>query len=401
MHALRKRFWAEIDMDAARDNFFAVRRMLGEGTRLCCVVKANAYGHGAIYLARLYEELGAELFAVSNIEEAMQLRRGGIKRPVLILGYTPSECAALLAENEISQAVFSYEYAKMLDESARAAGVRVSVHIKVDTGMGRLGFIYKPCGADGRSADTVEQIVHACELDALSPDGIFTHFALADGGAEGEEYTRAQLEYFKRLVGELKDRGLSFSLCHAANSASILDFPEYGLDMVRAGIVLYGVSPSEDIRARIGLRPVMALRAVVSFVKDIEKGDAISYGSRFVAERRMRIATVPVGYADGYLRSNGEGRTYMLVHGKRAPIVGRICMDQLMLDVTDIEGVAMGDTVTVIGKDGDEEITVQMIAERNGTIPYEIMCAVGERVPRFYLSNGRVLYVRDNIIEDI
>lgn len=391
----RKRFWAEIDMDAARENVRLLRESLAPSTRLCCVVKANAYGHGAPMLARLYEELGVDFFAVSNVEEAMQLRRHGIERKILILGYTPAECAPLLAEYGISQTVFSLEYAEELNAHAADAGVSLPIHVKLDSGMGRLGFDCK----HGVS-DTVEAVARVAAMPHLCPEGIFTHFALADGGEEGKAYTDRQYRCFRETVDALAARGVSFPICHAANSAGLLDFPDYRLDMVRAGIVLYGVAPSAQVKNMPPLRPVMSLRAVISQVKTLCEGDTVSYGCTFRAPRNMRVAVVPVGYADGYLRRCGEGGAYMLLHGKRAPIVGRICMDQLMLDVSEIPEAKASDVVTVIGEDGDETMTADLLAEISDTIPYEILCSVGERVPRFYLSGGRVVHVKDNIIEE-
>ncbi len=391
----RKRFWAEIDMDAARENVRLLRECLSPSVRLCCVVKANAYGHGAPMLARLYEELGADFFAVSNVEEAMQLRRHGIEQKILILGYTPAECAPLLAEYGISQTVFSYEYAEELNAHAADAGVSLPIHVKLDSGMGRLGFDCKH-----GSADTVDAVARVAAMPHLIPEGIFTHFALADGGEEGKAYTDRQYRCFRDTVDALAVRGVHFPICHCANSAGLLDFPDYRLDMVRAGIVLYGVAPSAQIKNMPRLRPVMFLRAVISQVKELCEGDTVSYGCTFRAPRNMRVAVVSVGYADGYLRRCGEGGAYMLLHGKRAPIVGRICMDQLMLDVSAIPEAKASDVVTVIGKDGDEEVTADMLAELSGTIPYEILCSVGERVPRFYLSGGRVMHIKDNIIEE-
>lgn len=391
----RKRFWAEIDMDAARENVRLLRECLSPSTRLCCVVKANAYGHGAPMLARLYEEMGVDFFAVSNVEEAMQLRRHGIEKKILILGYTPAECAPLLAEYGISQTVFSYEYAEELNAHAADAGVSLPIHVKLDSGMGRLGFDCKH-GSD----DTVNAVARVAAMPHLCPEGIFTHFALADGGEEGKAYTDRQYRSFCETVDALTARGVHFPICHAANSAGLLDFPDYRLDMVRAGIVLYGIAPSAQTRSMPPLRPVMSLRAVISQVKELCEGDTVSYGCTFRAPRNMRIAVVPVGYADGYLRRCGEGGAYMLLHGKRAPIVGRICMDQLMLDVSAIPEAKASDVITVIGEDGDEAITADRLAELSGTIPYEILCSVGERVPRFYLSGGRVMHIKDNIIEE-
>lgn len=397
MQTYRKRFWAEIDLDAARENFLAVRAALPFHTRLCCVVKANAYGHGALPLARLYEREGVSCLAVSNVEEAVQLRRGGIGAEILILGYTPPDCASLLAEHRLVQTVFSSEYARELHAAAKAVSRVLSVHLKLDTGMGRLGF----CVGDGAGDETVSALAEIFRMPYLSVSGTFTHFATADGGKGGEAYTVRQYRRFCALRQRLVRDGYELGICHCANSAAILDYPDCAMDMVRAGVILYGALPSSDVRRELALRPVMSLRAVVSMVKTLGKGEAVSYGGIFRAPRDMRIATVPVGYADGYWRSNGENGGYLLVRGRRAPIVGRICMDQLMLDVSEIEGAAMGDVATVLGRDGEEEITVAALAARNQTIPYEILCGVGERVPRFYLESGRIVALKDNIVREI
>ncbi len=391
----RKRFWAEIDLDNARYNYQQIRSCLAPKTALCCVVKANAYGHGAVYLSRLYEELGAEWFAVSNIEEAMQLRQNGIRKPILILGYTAADCAALLAEYSLSQTVFSYSYGKELEKAAAAAGVSVKIHIKLDSGMGRIGFSCRHGEAD---FDMLRQAAELCRLPHLIPEGIFTHFAVSDGGDDGLAYTKRQYDTFQNAIAFLAEEGVTFSVRHCSNSAAILDFPEFSADMVRAGILLYGLQPSESMKHRLNLKPVMSLHAVISMVKEIETGDAVSYGCTYRAEKKTRIATVPGGYGDGYFRSNGENGMYMLVRGKRAPIVGRICMDQLMLDVTDIPEAVAGDEVTVLGCDGTEQISAGFLAEKNHTIHYEILCAVGERVPRFYMSGGQVVYSTDSIV---
>lgn len=393
---LRKRCWAEIDLDAVKHNFLSIRSCIDKEKKLCCVVKANAYGHGAIELSRLYAELCADLLAVSNIEEAIQLRKGGISLPILILGYTPAECAKYLVEYKITQAVYSYEYAKSLNENLLALGkdTRLPIHIKLDSGMGRIGFSCK----DRIGLDEVEAVA---KMESFILDGIFTHFAIADGGDDSEEYTKEQYSKFTGFIDALEEKGITFKIKHCSNSAGIIDFPEYALDGARAGIILYGYAPSNDMHKNLPLKPVMSLKTVVSHVKDIEIGDAVSYGCTFVADKKMRIATVSVGYADGYLRANEKNGGYMLVRGKRANIVGRVCMDQLMLDVTDIDGVCMGDIVTIIGRDGEEQIGADTIAELNGTIPYEILCDVGMRVPRFYISNGEIIEVKDNIVGEI
>ena len=389
----RKRFWAEIDMNAAEKNFNVIKSKLNEKTKLCCVVKANAYGHGAVYLSKLYEKLGADFFAVSNIEEAMQLRNNGITTPILILGYTPTSCASILAENNISQSVFSYSYAKELSKCAKADGVRVKIHIKLDSGMGRIGF---ECIHE--NANMIDSIVEVCNMEGLCPEGIFTHFALADDGEDGSVFTKLQYDRFIRATEELQEKGITFEIKHCANSATTFEYPEYHLDMVRVGVVLYGVAPSKKVRGCEELVPVMSLKSVISMIKVIEPGDTVSYGCTFVAKQKTKIATAPVGYADGFWRSNSENGTQMLIRGQRVNIVGRVCMDQLMLDVTDVKGVREGDYITLIGTDKGETITAEDLAQNNGTIGYEMVCAIGERVPRFYIKDHDIVFVKDNIV---
>ena len=389
----RKRFWAEIDMNAAEHNFNLIKQKLSPNTKLCCVVKANAYGHGAVYLSKLYEKLGADFFAVSNIEEAMQLRNNGISTKILILGYTPTSCASILAENNISQSVFSYSYAKELSKCAEDDGVKVNIHIKLDSGMGRIGFdcIHK-------NAEMIDSIVDVCNMPGLENEGIFTHFALADDGIDGAEFTRLQYERFISAVDSLKNRGVEFELKHCANSATTFEYPEYYMDMVRVGVVLYGLAPSGKVRGCENLAPVMSLKSVISMIKEIEEGDTVSYGCTFVAKKKTKIATAPVGYADGFWRSNATNGTQMLIRGQRVNIVGRVCMDQLMLDVTNIKGVKEGDYITLIGTDKDEIITADELAKNNGTIGYEMICSIGERVPRFYIRDHQIVFVKDNIV---
>ncbi len=389
----RKRFWAEIDMNAAEKNFNLIKSKLQKGTKLCCVVKANAYGHGAVYLSKLYEKLGADFFAVSNIEEAMQLRNNGISTPILILGYTPTSCASILAENNISQSVFSHSYAKELSQSASADGVEVKIHIKLDSGMGRIGF---DCIHEKESM--LNSIEDVCNMAGLSPEGIFTHFAVADEGICGEEFTKLQYDRFMNAIDGLSLRGINFEIRHCANSATTFEYPQYHLDMVRVGVVLYGVSPSHKVKGCDKLIPVMSLKSVISMIKEIEVGDTVSYGCTFKAEKRTKIATAPVGYADGFWRSNSENGTQMLIRGQRVNIVGRVCMDQLMLDVTDVKGVREGDYITLIGTDKDEAITADELAANNNTIGYEMICAIGERVPRFYIKDHDIVFVKDNIV---
>ena len=388
---LWERTWAEVDRTALRHNFTTIRGSLPAGVKLCCVVKANAYGHGASMVAPLYEEMGADWFAVSNIEEALQLRRAGITRPVLILGYTHESSAAELARQNFSQCVYSAEYGRRLAAAATEKGVTVKIHVKFDTGMGRLGF-----QVPGEGEDSVAGAAAVCRLPGLEPEGVFTHFASADEGAAGDGFSNRQADLFVSAINQLKAEGITFASRHCANSAALSDHPECRMDMVRAGIVLYGLQPSGDLRQPLPLIPAMNLRSVVSHVKTVAPGTTVSYGRTFAAPHTMRIATVPIGYADGFWRQNGPAGVSLTVRGQRAPILGRVCMDQLMLDVTHIPEVAIGDYVTVFGT--APAMTAEEIAAANRTIGYEVVCGVGERVPRLYVEDGTVVGVLDNLM---
>lgn len=386
MKEILRRTWAEIDLDAVKQNFQAVRQAVNPGSKVCCVVKADAYGHGAVRMAQEYEALGADWFAVSNLEEALQLRLSGITRPVLVLGFTPAEEAKSLAEHNISQCVYSSEYAEALSGCAQETGVTVNIHVKIDTGMSRLGFYFQDIDRDG---DALRQVKGVCTLPGLHPEGIFTHFAVSDGGVDGDAFTMRQFGCFKELIEALQREGITFELRHCANSAAIFDYPLSHFDMVRAGIVIYGLYPSADLRHRPDLRPVLSLRSVVSHVKTLKAGATVSYGRDFTADREMTVATIPVGYADGYPRRLSPGGAQVLIHGRRCPILGRICMDQLMADVSALDSVKIGDVVTLIGRDGEEEILADELAACEGTINYEVVCGFSKRVPRVYLKNGK------------
>lgn len=387
MKEILRRTWAEIDLDALSDNYMAVRNVTNSKAQVCCVVKADGYGHGAVRIAREFQALGVGWFAVSNLEEALQLRQEGIDRPILVLGFTPAEEAKALAKEDISQCVYSTDYAKALSQCAQEAGVRVKIHAKIDTGMSRLGFYFQDINRDEAA---IAEVKAACTLPGLEPEGIFSHFAISDEGRAGDAFTMRQFGCFKEMVEALQREGLRFKVRHCANSAAVFDYPLSHMDMVRAGVVLYGLHPSEQLRARPELKPVLALRSVVSHVKAIQPGATVSYGREFTAEREMRIATVPVGYADGYPRALANGGAQVLIQGKRCPVLGRICMDQLMADVTELDGVRIGDRVTLIGRDGGEEITASEVAGWEGTINYEVVCALSKRVPRVYLKGGKV-----------
>ena len=383
MNEYWKRLWTEINLDNLLHNFSVVKSHLSNDTKICCVVKANAYGHHAPKIASVLESAGADMLAVSNIEEALQLRKTGIKIPVLILGYTPPECAVILSQHDITQCVYSIQYARLLSSNLKDTDRSINVHIKVDTGMGRLGVCYDESTSAG------EQIVEVSTLDNLKIEGIFTHFALSDSGENGRDFTLGQYAKLNCIINALEERGLHFKYKHCANSAATVAYPELQMNMVRAGLVLYGLYPSSDVSyADAHLKPVMSLKSVISHIKEIGAGDTVSYGCDFVADKKMKIATVPMGYADGFERTNAQNGVLLTVRQKKVPIVGRICMDQLMLDVTDIPDVSLGDEVVVFGYE-DNCNSVDDIAIANGTINYEIICSVGKRVPRVFIKNGK------------
>lgn len=381
-----KRTWAEISLNAIEHNYNVIRNKVADDTKVCCVIKADGYGHGAVELSQIYEKLGADFFAVSNIDEGIEIRKSGSKLPIVILGYTPVSEAENLAEYDISQAVFSLEYAKELSEKCIEEDCICKMHIKVDSGMSRIGFM---CQEFPRDEYSIEEICEACCLPNLEVEGLFTHFCVSDEDAEGREFTNKQYENFIHVRDSLKKRGVDISVVHCSNSGAIEDYPETCCDMVRAGIILYGLAPSSKLADRLDLVPAMTLKTVVAFVKEVQKGATISYGRTFTADRKMKIATVPIGYADGFIRQNAKDG-YMMVNGKKAKIVGRICMDQTMLDVTDIEDVKTGDEVVVFGTGENGEPTADSLAENTGTINYETVCLVGKRVPRIYIKDGKI-----------
>lgn len=381
-----RRTWAEINLDAAAHNYKEIRKRASKSAMLCCVIKADGYGHGAVMLAHLYEKLGADWFAVSNIEEAMQLRSAGIKKPVLILGYTPAECAEMLSENNISQAVYSLEYAETLNECAEKAGVKIKIHLKLDTGMSRIGLLCQSRSEDNKA---VSDGFNICSMPSFETEGVFTHFAVADEGEDGEDFTINQFDNFMYTVKRLEQMGVKFKVRHCANSGAIEDYPQMHLDMVRAGIVLYGLAPSVKIKNPLDLQSVMELKSAVSHTKEIHPGMTVSYGRTYTADKTARLATIPVGYADGYVRSVAKDG-YVLLHGKRAKIRGRICMDQCMVDISDIEDVKIGDAATVFGREKNAP-SADDIARWIGTINYEVTCIVGKRVARVYLKNNEVV----------
>lgn len=392
MQHYSKRTRAQIHLDALSFNLQEIRRVAGDSTSVMAVVKADAYGHGDEQIALYLQKCGVDWFAVSNLAEALELRKCGIDRPVLILGYTPPECAAQLAYNDITQAVYCTDYAQRLSEFAQQSDVTVNVHIKLDTGMSRIGFFYHDTEAD---SGTVDEIAAAVALPGLFCDGIFTHFAQADMASNGEVYTRLQYDLFLDMVGRLEQKNITFAYRHCCNSAGILAYPEMHMDLLRAGIILYGLYPSPDVPRNCRLKPVMELRTVVSMVKDIPAGTAFSYGGTFVAEKDMTVATVPIGYADGYPRRLSN-KVYMLTeNGDMAPVIGNVCMDQCLLDVTDLPDIKEGSQIIVMGEAGGRRITADFLASKAGLINYEIICGLSRRVPRVYFDGDEVVSTTD------
>lgn len=387
-----KRIWAEVDLDAIAGNVKNLKAHISPTAKMMAVVKADAYGHGVEHVSRTLEENRVDCFAVSSLSEAVQLRRLGRTLPILILGYTPPECAADLAEHNLTQTVYSPEYADALSHAAVNSGCTLSCHIKLDVGMGRLGF-------NAKSDDCIAQVEQAAKLPALTFTGIYTHFPSADlDGDEDGTITKSQIALFTKRVEQLKTKGIAFAVCHCCNSAGSIAFADGHLDMVREGIALYGLCPSGELQGKVELNPAMTLKTVVSMVKTLHKGDTVSYGQTVTLEKDTRVATVCIGYADGYPRALSN-KGYMMINGQKAPVLGRVCMDQLLLDVTHIDNVKMGTEVTVFGKNGNTCLPVEEIAALCPTIHYELVCVLGKRVPRVYLQQGKPVDITDYIGE--
>jgi alanine racemase len=368
----------KIDLDILQRNFEAVRRKAG--VPVMAVVKADAYGHGAVQVARLLQESCA-FFGVSSIHEALELRQAGLTTPILILGQTPASAFPIAVRQGIRPTIFRYEGAKALSDAAVEAGIEAPFHFAVDTGMSRIGF-----QADEQSADLCAAIA---ALPGLKAEGIFSHFATADCA----DLTKAkkQAALFDAFVEMLAQRGVRIPIRHLDNSAGLMNFSSH-YEMVRSGIVTYGMYPSGEVDPRLlELEPALQWLSRVTHVKTLPAGREISYGGTFVTDRPTVVATIPVGYADGYRRSL-SGKFHVLIRGKRAPILGRICMDQMMVDVTDIPGVTVNDRVVLVGKDGDEEITMEEISAAADSFNYEFVCGISRRVPRLYCRDGKTVH---------
>ncbi len=373
MH-IQRPVWAEVDLNAVAHNLGEVRKRTK--AKIMAIVKANAYGHGAYPVANTLLKAGADCLGVAILAEALELRAKGITAPILILGYTPEEMARQVVEKDITQTVYTLNQTHALAQAGRDLGKEAKVHIKVDTGMGRIGFPW----------DGPEAISPVFEMAGLQVEGAFTHLAVAD--IKDKSFTLEQLDKFHFCLDTLAAYGHPVPLKHAANSAAVIDVPEAHLDMVRPGIMLYGLAPSREVDLTgVDLRPAMTLKAKIALVKNLPAGSSVSYGRTFRAPAEVRVATLPIGYADGYTRLLSN-RAEVLIRGRRAPVIGRICMDQCMVDVSAIPEASVGDEAVLFGSDGEDLLPVDELADILGTINYELVCMVSARVPRIYSGNA-------------
>ena len=390
-----KRTWVEINLDALRHNMQIIRNFTAPSAQIMAVVKADAYGHGVNEIADTLLKCGATWLAVSMLDEAIEIRNMGIQAPILILSDNEPECADIIVQMDIRQGVYSLETAKILSDAAVKANKIVKIHIKIDSGMGRVGFLPE------EAPDMVEKI---SKLPNLEIEGIFTHFAVADESDEkSEAYTRMQFSTFYNVCEKIeKEKNIKIKLRHVCNSAGILKYPEMHLDMVRAGIILYGLWPSDDMkRYNADFKAVMRLKSAVSHIKKVQSGASISYGCTYTTERETTVATIPVGYADGYMRFlSNKGYVYHEKSGTVLPIIGRICMDQMMVKADEAaDSIKPGDTVVLFGDYEKNMPTAEEIAKLIGTINYEIICAVSRRVPKFYIESGNLIKVANRLTD--
>ena len=373
------RTYVTVDLDAIAYNFESMRKNIREGTQMIAVIKADAYGHGAVTVGRFLETFPYIWgFATATAEEALELRDAGIQKPILVLGYVFEDHYEELIDREVRMPVFDLETAEKIADYAEQLHKKAKIHIALDTGMNRIGF-----------KDTQKSAAVICkisQMESLQIEGMFTHFARAD--ETDKIYADRQFRRYMDFHRQLQDWGVSIPVCHCSNSAGFIDMPYANLDVVRAGITIYGIYPSDEVqKEKVPLKPVMSWKSGVAFVKEVEAGEQISYGGTFVTPKKMKIATIPTGYADGYPRML-SGKASVLIHGKRAQILGRVCMDQFMVDVTEIPDVSRGDEVTLLGQDQEEEITVEELSDLCGRFPYEFVCCVSKRVPRVYLGGA-------------
>ncbi len=376
------RTWAEINLDALAANYREIRSITDSSSKIMAVVKADAYGHGFLEVARTLEHEGVDAFAVALYEEGLQLRSAGFRQPILVLGAVPEEQYAACIHNRISMTVFSDETAEKISRIADAMGTTARIHIKVDTGMSRIGYV-----VDGQNdGNVIDEIIEISKLPCIKVEGIFSHFSTSD--ETDSAYTRLQLKRFLSVCEKLKENGMTDIIRHIANSAAIMMYPEAHLDMVRPGIILYGLYPSDDVdKSRLKLIPAMTLKTQITHIKTLDAGRGVSYGKEYITEGKVIVATIPVGYADGYVRSIAKDGK-VLVKGEKVKILGRICMDQCMIDVTNVHNISIGDEVILFS---DKEITADDVAGWMDSINYEVICLVSKRIPRIYMKNGEAV----------
>ena len=382
-----QRVWAEVDLDAIWENMVHMKENIAEKTKILAVIKTDGYGHGGVPIAKMLEQLDFMFgYAAATYEEAHVLREAGVKKPILILGYTFPYCYEELIREEIRPAVYRRDTVEELAAAAAKVGQKAKVHIKVDTGMGRIGIT-----PDEEGLEFVRFLIEHPELEV---EGIFTHFAKSD--ETDKTSANHQLELFQNFIDKIQtELGITIPVKHCSNSAAILEMPQANMDMVRAGITTYGLYPSEEVSKDIvPLRAAMSLYSHIVYCKTIHAGQSVSYGGLFTATKDTRVATIPVGYGDGYPRSL-SGKGYVLIHGKKAPILGRVCMDQFMVDISEIPEAMEGDKVTLLGMDGTERITAEELGELSGRFNYEFVCDLGKRIPRVYIQHGEITEVRD------
>lgn len=377
--------WVEVDLDVLAKNMQEIRRLTNKKAEITAVIKANAYGHGACAIAELLLQNGADRFAVAELDEAIELRRHNITAPILVLGPVFPEQAADAVLHNIDIPVFDYDTAKAFSTEAAKQHCNIRLHIKIDSGMGRIG--YQP------NEKSIAEIKKISSLPNVIMEGIFTHFATAD--CLDKSFTHEQYRRFRYVCDRLAAENVHIHIHHCANSAAILELPQYHWDMVRAGIILYGLAPSDEVDiTKTALKPAMSFKCRITHVKELQKGDSVSYGRKFIAKEKCSIATLPVGYADGYTRML-TGKAQVLIHGQRAAVVGNICMDQCMVDVSHIKNVQKGDTAVLFGTQDTASISTDDIARELGTINYEITCMMARRLPRVYLKNKKPIFYKN------
>ena len=378
--------WAEINIDSLKQNYKNIKKLLKEDTKICGVVKANAYGHGSVQIAKTLVSEGVDYLAIATLEEGIELRNNDIEVPILCLGYIQENCFDLAVENDIDITIYKNESAQSLNKVSEQKNKKARVHIKLDTGMSRLGFPIND--------ETVDSIERICGYSNLNVVGIYSHFAMAD--ETDKTFTNMQFDKYKYITNKLENRGIKIPIKHICNSAGIMDCPEYHLDMVRSGIILYGHYPSDDVmKDRIDLKPVMTLKTTVSNIKTVDSNTGISYGQKYRTKSLSQIATVPIGYADGFTRMLNQNAN-MKVKDKLVPVVGRICMDQCMIKVDGLD-IRIGDEVKIFGEEAD--VKIERLADSLNTINYEVLCMISRRIPRVYLEGNRVLHILDYLIK--